>query len=499
MQPVITPGTMIRTAAAAAAIAALCAGASARAEQGPPGGQPPSSVGMIKKGKAPVSNEVLKVKLPRPQVADLPNGLHIMVLEDHRLPRITAQIMIPGAGGYYDPAEKIGQATYTAQMMREGTKSLTSQQMAQELESMAANVGVSAGVTSPTASVTAASLTQNFPRVFEIASEVLLAPTFPADEWERLKTRAKAGLLQQRTQPGFLAGEMMNKVIYGTHPAGRISATAATLDAITRDALVENHAARYVPDHAVIAFAGDITLADAKTLVESRLGSWKKSGTPKPAVENPPAPGAAKVYLINRPNSVQTTLMVSAPSMSRTDPDFEELTVVNRVLGGTMGRLFRHLREEKGYTYGVGSGFTASNHRGDWTASTSVRTEVTDAALTDLLKDVAEMREKPVPADELADHQRATAAVFALSLENPQQVLSYYTQAWLYGLPADYWDTYPAKIAAVTAAQAQAAANKYWDAGRLQIVAVGDASKITEALKKHGTLEIYDTDGKRIQ
>jgi predicted Zn-dependent peptidase len=164
-----------------------------------------------------------------------------------------------------------------------------------------------------------------------------------------------------------------------------------------------------------------------------------------------------------------------------------------------MGRLFRHLREEKGYTYGVGSGFTAGNHRGDWTAQTSVRTEVTDAALTDLLADIAEMRDKPVPADELADHQRATAASFALSLESPQQVLGYYTQSWLYGLPADYWDTYPAKIAAVTAAEAQAAAKKYWDPSRLQIVAVGDASKVTDSLKKLGTLEIYDADGKRIQ
>jgi zinc protease len=128
-----------------------------------------------------------------------------------------------------------------------------------------------------------------------------------------------------------------------------------------------------------------------------------------------------------------------------------------------------------------------------------VRTEVTEAALADLLKDVAEMRDQPVPADELADHQRATAAVFALSLENPQQVLGYYTQSWLYGLPADYWDTYPAKIAAVTAAQAQAAARKYWDTSRLQIVAVGDATKITDILKKLGPLEIYDADGKKIQ
>jgi zinc protease len=482
-----------------AALAVFVTGSSLAmsAAQGPGGQQQPSSVGMVKKGKAPVSNDVLKVKLPRPQETTLSSGLRLMVLEDHRLPRITFQIIMPGAGGYYDPANQVGLATYTAQMMREGTKKQTSLQIAQDIDTMAASLSVSAGISSQTATVSGASLTENFDRLFAMAADVLLTPTFPAEEWDRLKKRAQATLIQQRTQPGFLADEMMSKVIYRDHPASRISATPQTLEAITRDAMVEFHRTRFVPDHALIAFAGDITLEDARKRVEAALGSWKKAGVAKPAVTDPPAPGPARVYLVARPNSVQTTLMVSAPSMDRLDPDYEELTVANRVLGGTMGRLFRHLREEKGYTYGVGSGFSATNHRGDWTASTSVRTEVTDDALRDLLADVAAMRDTPVPADELRDHQRAVVAGFALSLENPQQVLGYYTQGWMYGFPANYWETYPAKISAVTQEQAQSMAKKYWAPSRLQIVAVGEP-KIAEILKKYGTLEIYDTDGKRM-
>jgi predicted Zn-dependent peptidase len=192
---------------------------------------------------------------------------------------------------------------------------------------------------------------------------------------------------------------------------------------------------------------------------------------------------------------VQTTFVVGAQSMTRTDPDYEKLTVANRVLGGVMGRLFRHLREEKGYTYGIGSGFGATRYVGDWSAQTSVRTEVTEPALTDLLAEIAEMRDKPVPAEELEDGKRALVAGFALSLESPQRMLGYYTESWTYGLPADYWDTYPARISAVTAADAQAAARKYWDASRLQIVAVGDATKIAEVLRKKGQLEVYDVDG----
>ena len=149
---------------------------------------------------------------------------------------------------------------------------------------------------------------------------------------------------------------------------------------------------------------------------------------------------------------MQTTLYVGTQSMKRTDPDYAALTVVNRVLGGTMGRLFRHLREEKGYTYGIGSGFSATQYRGSWTSSTSVRTEVTEPALTDLLAEIAELRDKPVPENELADAKRAIVGSFARDLESPQQVLSYYVDNWLYGLPADYWDTYPARVMAVTAA-----------------------------------------------
>jgi predicted Zn-dependent peptidase len=431
-------------------------------------------------------------------VAQLSNGAQLMVLEDRRLPSISFQIIIPGAGGYYDPAGQIGLAQYTAQMMREGTKSRTTLQMAQELETMAANVSASSGLSSQTASVSGGTLTENFDKLFTIAADVLLNPTFPAEEWDRAKARAKSGLQQQRASPNFLASERYQRIMYGDHPAGRITTTPQALDAITRDAMAEWHRTRYVPDHALIAFAGDISLAEARKKVEAQLAGWKKTGASKPAVQEPPAPGTPKVTLVARPNSVQTLLMVGTPSMTRLDSDYEELTVANRVLGGTMGRLFRHLREEKGYTYGIGSGFSAPKYRGDWTASTSVRTAVTDAALTDLLAEIAEMRDKPVPASEFEDSKRAIQASFALSLESPGAILNYYVQSWTFGRPGDYWDTYPARIAAVTPAQAQAAAKKYWDRARLHIVAVGDAPAVTESLKKQGVVEVYDADGKLI-
>jgi predicted Zn-dependent peptidase len=379
--------------------------------------------------------------------------------------------------------------------MREGTRTRTSAQISEALETTAANLTVSSGLSGTTASVSGGSLTENFDKLMDLTADVLLNPLFDAGEWDRFKTRTKAGLIQQRTNPSFLASETLNRVVFGSHPAARVSPTAANLDAITPQALIEFHRTHYVPDHAAIAVAGDISPAEARKLVETKLRGWKKAGASKPGVTDPPAMGASKVYLIARPESVQTTLYVGTQSMVRTDPDYAALTVVNRVLGGTMGRLFRHLREEKGYTYGIGSSFSAALYRGSWTSSTNVRTEVTEPALTDLLSEIGELRDKPVPDNELADAKRAIVGSFARDLESPQQVLSYYIDNWLYGLPPDYWDTYPARVMAVTAAQAQAVAQKYWAPGRLQIVAVGDATKVTEILRKKGTLEIYNTDG----
>ncbi|MGH8637735.1 MAG: M16 family metallopeptidase, partial [Burkholderiales bacterium] len=383
---------------------------------------PPSSKAVVLKNKAPVSDELLRVKLPRPQEAKLANGLQLLVLEDRRVPRITAQLIIPGAGGYYDPANLPGVASVTSAMMREGTATRTSAQLSEQLETIAATLNVGTGMSSTEANVFGSCLTEHADRLFEIFGDVLLNPSFPDEELARYKQRTRAGLLQQRSIAGFLGAEMFARVMYGTHPAGRISLTADNLDKVTRQAMVDFHQARYVPDHAALAIAGDISLAEARKLVEARLGSWKKRGTPAPSTADPPAPGTAKVSFVARPNSVQTNLLVGSPAISRLDPDYDVLQVMNKVIGGgPTGRLFIILREEKGYTYGAYSNLAAGQWRGAWQASSEVRSEVTEAALRDLLAEVARLRDQPVADKEFRDQKRAMVGSFALSLENPQQ------------------------------------------------------------------------------
>lgn len=460
---------------------------------------PPPTQTVVLKGKAPVSDQVLNVRLPRPREGNLANGIHLIVLEDHRTPQVAFSLTIPGAGGFFDPPGQAGLASVTAAMMREGTTTRTTLQISEQLETMAATLGVGGGMSALDATVNGSALTEHVGKLFDMAADILLNPTFPEEEFARYKQRTLAGLNQNRSNPGFLVQELWSKVINGDHPSSRIVMQPAALSGFTRMQLVEFHKTRYAPDHAAIAFAGDITYADAQKLVESRLGGWKKLGLPAPTATDPAPAGTARVSLVDRPNSVQTNFVVGTQAVSRVDPDYDALQLMNAVVGGgPTGRLFIHLREEKGYTYGAYSGLNAGRYRGTWLASTDVRSEVTEPALTDLMEELRQIRDVPVPAKELADKKRSLVASFALSLESPQQVLNYYVTNWVYKLPADYWDRYPERLMAITPAQIQSVAKKYLDAGKMQIIAVGDGKKVTDILKKFGPLDVYDVEGKKV-
>jgi zinc protease len=219
-----------------------------------------------------------------------------------------------------------------------------------------------------------------------------------------------------------------------------------------------------------------------------------------PTVTDPEAITKPGIMLVGRPNSVQTNLIVGTQAIKRSDPDFYALTVMNKVIGGgPTGRLFRHLREEKGYTYGAGSNVVAPRWAGQWIASTSVRNEVTEPALMDLLDEIRQLREVRIPAKEFADAKRSLVATFALALESPQTLLNQTITRWRYGLPADYWDRYAERIMAITEDQAMAMAKKYLDPSRLQIVAVGNEEAVARALRKIGPVDVYDADGKKVR
>src|ERR1017187_3744821 len=429
--------------------------------------------------RAPVSKEILRVKLPRPVETTLPNGISVMILEDHRFPLVTVQFEIDGAGPLYEPANQPGLAGAAAQLLDEGTKTRTSKQIAEQVDSLGATLSAFAGFGSGSAILTASGLSDTFEQWFGLARDVLLHPNFPAGELAQYQARAKPALLQQRSQPNFLANQTLSRALYGAYPAAVVSATPESIDSLTPAMLAEWHDKHYAPQNTILAISGDVRAATLIPELRQWLAEWQRSKGSVNFPAGPPPATKGRVYLVDRPGSVQTTLLMGNLAIKRGDPDYPALVVLNEVLGaGSASRLFLNLREAKGYTYGVYSNVIARKYAGPWTAGGDLRTEVTGGAMTEFLREINRIRDEKVPDDELDAARRSVVARFALSLESPQQLIGYAITRKAYNFPANYWDKYPAQITAITADDVQRVAKKYINPATMQLVAVGDAGKI---------------------
>jgi predicted Zn-dependent peptidase len=420
---------------------------------------------------------------------------------------------VVGAGSMSDPPGMPGLANSGAQMMREGTKTRTSVQIVEELARLGASVNTSAPFGSLEVGVSASGLSANFPEWFAIANDILLHACFPPNELKRFKQRMEVSLRQQRSEPGFLANERFRSMLYGNHQAAVVSTNLETVEKLTTSVLTEWHRNRFAPQNTVVGIAGDVKASDVVKRLEKALAEWKRvdvphimpsgaeAGPAEALVEDrvPSAVSSKKIYLVDRPGSVQTTLYLGNVALDRRDPDYIPLVVANRVLGGNASaRLFLKLREEKGYTYGAYSTLQAAKYPGPWRAYADVRTDVTDGAMTEFLKEIRRMSEERVPAAELLETERSIVGSFALSLEEKDTLLGYAVTRKLYDLPADYWETYPAKVMAVTPADIERVARKYMNPDTLQIVAVGDAAKIRTVMARYGNVQMFSTEGAKL-
>ncbi len=450
-----------------------------------------------RKNRAPVSKEILRVKLPRPVEAKLANGMTVLILEDHRFPIVTVDFTIEGAGALWEPATEHGLAGVTAQMLREGTATRNSKQINEDIDRLGASFFASAPFGDGAASVGASGLSDNFETWFPLTADLLLNASFPADELNKLKARLKVQLVQQRQQPNFLANERFSEAVYGSHPAATVAGTPESIDALTSEKLAQWHKERYAPQNTLLGIAGDVNAKETIAKLNEWLAKWAKSEFKLPAIPATSEVKAPHVYVVDRPGSVQTTLAMGNIAIDRTSPDYPSMVVMDQILGaGAAARLFLNLREAKGYTYGVYSTFSARKYAGPFRAGGDLRTEVTEGAMTEFWSEFKRMRDEKVPAAELDDARRAVVAGFALSLEHTDELLNFAEEQKIYNLPADYWDNYPAQISAVSAEDVQAVSRKYIDPATMQVVGVGDAQKIVPVLQKYGPVSVFDTQGK---
>src|SRR3954464_8923379 len=460
--------------------------------------------------KAPVNTDVLQVKLPRPTEVKLKNGLSVVVLEQHKLPQVVMVLWVK-AGALHDPKGMPGVAEATAAMLREGTAKRTSAQIAAETDQLGAALTTGAGYGSAITTVSISGLVESADKMADLMSDVVINPAFPEQELAKYKSRKLPELEEQRSDPGFLAEEKFYSVLYGDFPASIISATPESVNAVTIADLKKFHDTWFAPNNAILGITGDITVEQATALANKYFGAWQQHAVPAQTLPPVPGPQPKKAYLIDRPGSVQTNLVTGNLGIKRTDPDYISLVVMDRILGSdASSRLFLELREEKGYTYGSYSDFSALTYPGIVEATSEQRNAVTKGAMDSLLEELRKMREEPVPGPELDESKRSIVAVFALSLERPANLLDRWLTVKYYGLPLDYWDTYPARVNEQTAATIEQTAKKYIDLDHLQIVVGGDPSHPGTKEKKNAKTikvlvpgsaptEMFDAEGKPIK
>ncbi|HUE81675.1 MAG TPA: pitrilysin family protein [Pyrinomonadaceae bacterium] len=436
------------------------------------------------------------LKIPREVETTFGNGLRIAIVEDQRLPLVSFRLVFP-AGDAHDPADLPGLLDMLTGLLTEGTESHNSKEIAEEVARMGATL--SSGANSDYTTLAASALSSFSDNVLELLAEVALKPSFPEHEVELTRQNTKESLRQQRAQPSFLANEMVSRVVFGEHPYSKIAPTPASLDAITRDDLVRLHGETFLPNHSVLIIVGDVNADELVKRVERLFGGWKKGLPPGSDFPEPPRRASRSAYIIDRPGSAQSNLVIANAGITRTSPDYFPMLLMHTVLGATASsRLFMNLREEKGYTYGAYSSLDARRTAGTFRVSAEVRTPVTGDSLKEFLYELDRIRNEPVTDKELADAKSYLTGVFPIRLETQEGLIDQLVQIRMFNLPADYLETYRDKIQAVTTSQIQEVAKKHVTPEQAAIIVVGDGG---EALQQVGQftseIEFYNTAGKR--
>lgn len=443
--------------------------------------------------------------LPAPRTFNMPkvdkymlkNGLTVELVEDHRVPWTTISLGMR-SGMINDQPGHNGVASMVVDMLTEGTKSRNSKQIADQIDYMGGAFSTVAG--SDFTIISTSGFSRYNDKLFDLFSDVVLNPSFPEDELKLKKTNKIQELNISRSRSEFLVDERFAEVVFGKHPYSVMSPKPAEVEQITREQLTQFHNQNYLPNDTVLVVVGDFKSGEMKPLIEKSFGGWK-GGTPeKRSVAEFPTQKGMMIHLVDRPESVQSSIKVGNLGIKRLDPDYYASQVTSQILGGgAIARLFLNLREKNGYTYGAYSSVSARRLGGYFSADANVRTEVTAPALKEFLSELNRMRTEPVSAKELSEAKSYMVGVFQLGLETQGGLAQRLLEGTLNELPDDYLEKYGDRVMAVTADDVERVSKRIIDSGNLVVCVVGDKSKIKSDLEKIGPLTVYDTAGGLIE
>ena len=436
------------------------------------------------------------ISIPTPTETTLSNGLTLVVVEDQRLPLISYRLAFP-VGGAFDPPDLPGLTDLLAGLLPEGTQTRTSKEIADDVARMGASL--SAGATSDYTIVAASALSQFNDPVLALMAEVILEPSFPENEVALAKQNTKESLRQQRAQPSFLASEMVSRVMFGDHPYSVVAPTPESIDRSSRDEFVKFHRSKLVPNSAVLIIVGDVRYDDILKQAESLFSTWNRGEDLVADFPAPPVRTSRKAYLVDRPGSAQSNIVIANSGIIRTSPDYFPMMLMHTVLGANASsRLFMNLREDKGYTYGAYSTLDARRTAGTFRATAEVRTPVTGDSLKEFFYELNRIRSEPVSEKEIADAKSYLTGVFPIRLETQEGLTDQLVQIKMLNLPNDYLQTYRDRLQAVTIEEIQSVAQQYVKPDEAALIVVVDGALVLDQIKPYcEDIEVYNTAGKR--
>lgn len=448
--------------------------------------------------KVPTPGETPMLRVPTWTRTPLANGATLIVSERHNLPLVSFTITFVGGSNQFETAGKRGLASMTTSMMSEGTTTKTGDQISDALQLLGTNLNSFIG--GEEGSVSFVSTAKNFDATLALLADMMLNSTFPADALERLRARTLVNLTQAKDQPVTIGSQVFSKILYSeAHPYGQRT-TEASVKAITRDDIVAFQKAYFQPSRAIITVVGDVNAAKIKSSVEKGLAAWAKAGE-KAKFDYPKLPElqTARIYLVDKPGAEQSVFNIGLPGPPRNTPDYFALQVLNTILGGQFqSRLNANIREQKGYSYGVRSGFGFGKGPGAFRAGGSIFIGKTDAALIEFMNEFKGIvGDKPITDEEIKTAKESLIQGLPQSFSSVTAISGAITNLTVQGLPDDYYQTYAKNVSAVTKEDLLRVAKKYIDLKHLAIVIVGDRTKIEAPLKATGIAPIIyiDIDG----
>lgn len=439
-----------------------------------------------------ISLSAQSYKLPDYTTFKLSNGLTVYLMEQHDVPVISASAILP-AGAIYDN-DKAGLASLTATALKHGTKNFTKTKLDEELDFIGADVNTYA--TKEYAGLSSNFAAKDKVKVLAIIKDLLLNPVFDPTEFNKEKSRSLVMLEQQKESPRSVIGSYFDAFLYGNHPYGNvISGINSTVSKLTVDDLKNFYKTNYKPDNSAISIVGDFNTKDMKTEITSLFSTWEKSTKEKenPATKAISIPTENRVLLVNKNDAKETTFYIGAPGISRNNPDFVAIEVVNTLFGGRFTSMLNdELRVNSGLTYGASSRFNTLKNGGSFVISTFTANKTTEAAIDKALEVMTKLHATGLNEKSLASAKNYVKGQFPPRYETAGQLSGLMTQMFWYNFDKSFIDNFEKNVDGLDLAKANQIIAKYFPKDKFQFIMVGKSEEIKKIAEKYGKVTEVD-------